>query len=77
MVGTRVPHHIHRIQSVLNALNLLAQQMPQHRDPGVGGPKILKRVHGNRALALLRLEIVGLALAILVFLIRAEPGRMS
>jgi hypothetical protein len=41
--------------------------MPQHRDTGVGGSEIFERVHGNRALALLRLKIVGLALANFVF----------
>jgi hypothetical protein len=41
--------------------------MPQHRDPGIRRSTVFERVYSNRALALLRLEIVGLALAILVF----------
>jgi hypothetical protein len=67
LIGPGVAHHIHRIEAVLHPLDLLAQQMPQHRDPGVGPSKVFEGMHGDCPLALLRFEIVGLPLAIFVF----------
>src|SRR3984893_12781656 len=82
LVATRVAHHIHRIEAILHPLDLLAQQMPQHRDPGVRGPEVFEGMHGDRSLALLRLEIVGLALAGLAYVrddesIRDNTFRMA
>jgi len=77
LISPGVAHHVYRIEAALHPLDLLAQQVPQHRDSGVGAPEILERVHGDRALTLLRLQIVGLALATSYFLVRTEPGRMS
>jgi hypothetical protein len=62
-----VPRHIHWIQSIRHPLGLLSQEMPRHRDPGVGRSQVFEGMHGDRPLALLRLEIVGLALAIFIF----------
>jgi hypothetical protein len=61
--------------SRVDALDPLPQHVPQHRDAGVGGAEIFERVHRDRALALLRFEIVGFALALLIAAhqLRARP----
>jgi hypothetical protein len=52
------------------------QHTSQHGDAGVGGAKVFERMHGSRALALLRFAVVGLALALLVAPLqsRARPS---
>jgi hypothetical protein len=65
--SARVAHHIHRIGAILHSLDLIAKEMPQHLDPGVGRCKVFEGMHSDRPLAFLRREIIGLALAIFVF----------
>jgi len=49
---------------LLDALH--AQQPPQHDDAGIRMREVFERVDRDRALPLLRFEIVGLALTLLV-----------
>src|SRR5215831_19077411 len=66
---------VDRVEALLDALQLLAQQPPQHDDAGIRMRQVFERVDRDRALPLLRFEIVGLALALLVaaFQERARP----
>src|SRR5437764_865009 len=65
-VRALVAYDIDRVEPLLDAPDLLAQQVAKHRDAGVAGAEMFERVHRDPALALLRFEIVGLALALLV-----------
>jgi hypothetical protein len=70
-----VAHGVDRVEALLDALQLLAQKPPQHDDPGIGMRQVFERVDRDRALPLLRFEIVGLALSLLVAALqeRARP----
>src|SRR5580704_5706885 len=64
-----------RVDALLNAVQLLTQQPPQHDDAGIRMCQVFEPMDRNRALPLLRFEIVGLALPLLVaaFQERARP----
>src|SRR5271166_3929927 len=61
-----IPYHVHRIETVAHPLDLLAQCVPQHRNARVGRREVFEGMHRDRALTLLRLEIIGLALTLFV-----------
>src|SRR5436305_959126 len=62
------------VEALLDALQLLAQQPAQHDDAGIGMRQVFERVDRDRALALLRFEIVGLALPLLVAALQERAG---
>jgi hypothetical protein len=55
-----------RVEAFLDALQLIAQKPPQHDDAGIRVRQVFERVDRDRALPLLRFEIVGLPLPLLV-----------
>ena len=59
-------HHVDRVETRLDPLDLLAQEPPQHDDAGIGMGEVFQRVHRDRPLPFLCLEVIGLALALLV-----------
>src|SRR6516225_5404385 len=73
-VGVWVAHDIDRIEALLDALQLLAQQSPYHNDAGIQMRQVFERVDRDRAPALLRFEIDRFALPFLVaaFEVRAR-----
>ena len=75
LVRRWVADDVDRVEALLDALQLLAQQPPQHDDAGVRMPEVFERVDRDRTLPLLRFEIIGLALPLLVaaFEERARP----
>src|SRR5260370_9138453 len=62
-----IPNHVHRIQTVAHPLDLLAQCVPQHRNACIRCREVFEGMHGDHPMTFLSLEIIGLALAILVF----------
>jgi hypothetical protein len=66
LVRKGVADHVYRVEALLDALQLFAQHPAQHDDAGIRMRQVFELMDRDRALPLLRFEVVGLALPLLV-----------
>src|SRR5437764_15219324 len=57
-IRRRIAHDVDRVDALLDTVQLLPQKPPQHDDSGIRMRQVFERVDRDRALSLLRFEIV-------------------